>query len=227
MIEQAGTAHDEVREVTSIPAWLQSILEEHYEEFQMLWELRQQAILDPEYNRADLAELEERIAAHIDGLVLARASSIPMLIVGLAADEAPTVFAAAYVLLELGDVELAQQVLRALEDATAEQREGISQALCHGRIELIDNASGATGEIRSRGGGGRLRSMHSPFAVACPPSIETTCSSMPKPTSGDVLGRPSPGVPCKVSRTIRGQVPAESTSRADGWLSYASCFGSC
>ena len=110
------------------PPWLQSILEEHYDDIQMLWELRQHASWDPDYSVADVAQLDERLEAHVDGLLLSRDHSTAMLVEGLAADEASSVFAAAYVLLRMNEAELAVHVVDALETATAEQRHGLCQA---------------------------------------------------------------------------------------------------
>ncbi len=47
------------------------LLEEHAEEAAFLWLLRHQAALAPDYNRRELAELEGRLLAHLEGLALA------------------------------------------------------------------------------------------------------------------------------------------------------------
>jgi uncharacterized protein (TIGR02270 family) len=119
------------------PPWLQSILEEHFEELGMLWELRQDALRDPAYLLEDVVELEERIEAHTDGLILGGAQSLPVLEKGLAGDERSAVFSAAYVLLRLNDKLLADRVMAALEKAEAEKLDGIQEALCHGPIQRI------------------------------------------------------------------------------------------
>lgn len=120
------------------PPWLQSILEEHFEELQMLWELRQSSVRDPDYDRSDVAELDERIEAHTDGLVLSEAHSTALLEEGLASDEPSMVFAAAYVLLRLDGKGPAQQVIKALRQAEEEGvLAGIGDALCYGPIKQV------------------------------------------------------------------------------------------
>lgn len=48
-----------------------SICEEHASEASFLWALRDRAVLDAMYDRASVAELDERVEAHVDGLRLA------------------------------------------------------------------------------------------------------------------------------------------------------------
>ena len=119
------------------PPWLQSILEEHFEELQMLWELRQSAIRDPDYLLEDVAELDERIEAHVDGLVLGEEHARPILEDGVGGDEASVVFAAAYVLLRLKEEAAAELVMDALMKAQDEQIDGLRQALTHGPLDLV------------------------------------------------------------------------------------------
>lgn len=121
------------------PPWLQSILEEHFEELQMLWELRQSALRDPDYLIEDVAELDERIEAHVDGLVLGEEHARPILEESVAGDEASVVFAAAYVLLRLRDEVAAELVMDALMEAQDEQIDGLRHALTHGPLDLVDD----------------------------------------------------------------------------------------
>ena len=122
------------------PPWLASILEEHFEELGMLWELRQNAVFDPDYDIGDLRELDERIEAHTDGLVLGNGNSLPLLEAGLQSDEESAIFAATYVLLRLRDSSAAQLVVDALAGASEETPvAGICDAVCVGPIDLIAN----------------------------------------------------------------------------------------
>ena len=50
---------------------LLDILEEHLEEADFLWQQRENALADRVYTLNDLAELKERLLAHLNGLVLA------------------------------------------------------------------------------------------------------------------------------------------------------------
>jgi hypothetical protein len=82
--------------------------------------------------------LEERIAAHLDGLLLAGEAAIPTLEAGLADEDPQNVFAAAYVLLALRIPTAAQRVAEAFLHVEAEGLEALSQSLCHGPIDLIE-----------------------------------------------------------------------------------------
>jgi len=119
------------------PPWLQSILEEHFEELQMLWELRESALRDPDYLAEDIPELDERIEAHVDGLVLGGENALPILEEGLGGDEPPVPFAAGYVMLRIGQQELADKLMDAFLEAQEGQLDGLRQALCHGSIGLV------------------------------------------------------------------------------------------
>ena len=48
-----------------------NIVEQHAEEASFLWLLRRAAVEAPHYSLADLAALDERVEAHIDGLRIA------------------------------------------------------------------------------------------------------------------------------------------------------------
>jgi uncharacterized protein (TIGR02270 family) len=111
-----------------IPVWWQSILEEHFEELQMLGELRRGALGDPDYTREDLRELDERLEAHVDALVLAGERSHPMLLEGLEADEWSVAFAAAWALLRFRDPSITQRVMDAFLAAPEETRDGFREA---------------------------------------------------------------------------------------------------
>ena len=122
------------------PPWQASILEEHFEELQMLFELRQSSIRDLDYEASDLRELDERIEAHTDGLILGGEHAQPLLEEALAGGEASVVFAAAYVLLRRDNEESAKLVVDALESAEEEEQiKGLADALCYGPISLVSH----------------------------------------------------------------------------------------
>ncbi|MEZ6117694.1 MAG: hypothetical protein R3C28_14140 [Pirellulaceae bacterium] len=103
-----------------VPNWLLANIEEHFEELQMLWELRRSAAADPDYDLSGLVELDERIEAHVDGLVLSEQYCRAFLLENLGGSES-NAFAAAYVLLRLRDDQCAQQVIDALLAAEDDQ----------------------------------------------------------------------------------------------------------
>src|SRR5690606_28957351 len=93
--------------------WLVDILEEHQEELLWLWPQWQAALRSDDYVPAELADLEERIEAHTDALVLADEAAVPLLEPALAGEPAEAL-AAAYALLRMADPERAAPVLDAL-----------------------------------------------------------------------------------------------------------------
>jgi uncharacterized protein (TIGR02270 family) len=113
------------------------ILEEHFEELEFLWGQRQEALRSAEYTLPELRELEERIEAHMQGLLVGGEHTIPIIQEGLSEEDSLTVFAAAYALLRLGIESAAQHVMEAFLQADGEQLDGIGQALCHGPIDMI------------------------------------------------------------------------------------------
>jgi uncharacterized protein (TIGR02270 family) len=114
-----------------MPTLLLDLLAEHLEEFQFLWTLREQALWSPLYKPAKLAELEERVEAHVEGLLLGGEHLPPLVREHLAADDPVEAFCAAYVLLRTNAVEAREEVLAAFVKAKGGQLIGIRQALCH------------------------------------------------------------------------------------------------
>jgi hypothetical protein len=119
------------------PPAIVEILKQHFEELAALCELRQAAVGDPDYLPADVAELDERIEAHLDGLVLGGEHSPPLLAEGLGADERPVACAAAYALLHLPVEGAGQQVLDAFAEAKEDRLAGIRDALCRGPLGAV------------------------------------------------------------------------------------------
>ena len=119
------------------PPYLKSILEEHFEELQMLSQMQQRALRDPARRARNLRELDERIAAHLDGLVLGAEHSVPILVAGLGGDDRSAAFAAAYVLLHMEHRDLRPAVMAALAQAKEGQLAGIAEALSRSSVDGI------------------------------------------------------------------------------------------
>jgi uncharacterized protein (TIGR02270 family) len=116
---------------------LLDVLEEHLEEFDLLWERRQREIVSPDGRPASLATLESRMAAHLEGLRIGGASSLGIAQKALPGAKGSSAFAAAYVLLALGDADDEEAVRAALEVADAEAADGLRHALRHGGTEHV------------------------------------------------------------------------------------------
>ena len=78
---------------------IEDIVSQHAEEAAFLWLLRDNAVHAPHYSLADLADLEERVEAHLDGLRVAGEEGWPFCVDGLEHKEAGEVFAAAVIAL--------------------------------------------------------------------------------------------------------------------------------
>ena len=113
---------------------ISAILGQHLEEFLSLCGQHQHALQSPDYRAADLEPLEKRIAAHLDGILVAGEAAMPLLEEGLAGEEPQVAFAAAYILLRMGP-ETSQRVLEAFLQAKEGQMEGIGRALCHSPVD--------------------------------------------------------------------------------------------
>ena len=111
------------------PRW--DIIEEHLAEAAFLYGQWEKALVDPEYVLAEVAEgPEERMLAHLDGLVVAgRRAAEKLLLPALAGDDPEVVFAAAWALLMSDDGDFSGQVLAALAEAQPVNAAAIGRAL--------------------------------------------------------------------------------------------------
>lgn len=126
--------------MSSTPAWLESILEEHFDELGMLWEMRQSSFRDPDFDAETVLELDSRIEPHIDALVLGGEHSLPILAGGLDGDDPAIVFAASYVLMRMENQEAADLVIAATREAADGQIDGLCEALRQSNLDLVANS---------------------------------------------------------------------------------------
>lgn len=120
------------------PPVMLDIVEEHFEELDFLWELRESVIFAPDWNLAELAELGERAEAHLDGLRLAEAHAVDVARPRLKGEFKSGATAATFVFMETGEPDLAKEVLDALATAEPPARDGIRIGLRHSRIDAIE-----------------------------------------------------------------------------------------
>src|SRR5438034_6232480 len=98
-------------------AYIPDILEEHVEELAFLWGQRRTALRSPRYTVRAFAHLEERIAAHLQGVLAVGGEALPLLEDTLRHGDSQTAFAAAYALLHHGDATAVGRVLEAFRHA--------------------------------------------------------------------------------------------------------------
>src|ERR1017187_6046816 len=90
-----------------------SVLSQHAEGAAFLWELRSRAIAASHYSLADLAKLDLRVEAHLDGLRVAGEAGWEICKEALSTGESGEVFAAAVLAFESGDKDRVETVLEA------------------------------------------------------------------------------------------------------------------
>jgi uncharacterized protein (TIGR02270 family) len=87
------------------------VVEQHAEEGAFLWMLRDRAVFAPNYSLADLAKLDERLEAHLDGLRVAGDFGIRLCQLMLEKKEPGEVFVAGVLAFDRGDSGFIEKVL--------------------------------------------------------------------------------------------------------------------
>jgi uncharacterized protein (TIGR02270 family) len=108
--------------------YLPDLLEEHVEEIEFLWSQRQIALSSPRYTLPQVTCLDERIEAHVQGVLAAGEPAIALLQRRLSEDSAAAVFASAYCLLQFGG-DHAAPVLQLFHQSGGACLQGLTQAL--------------------------------------------------------------------------------------------------
>ncbi len=106
---------------------IKAIVEQHAEEAAFLWLLRDAAVRAPHYSLKDLARLDERVEAHLDGLRVAADDGWEICSAGLKHREAGEVFATGVLALEGAIPERIEQVFSVI-DAAPETARGLISA---------------------------------------------------------------------------------------------------
>jgi uncharacterized protein (TIGR02270 family) len=134
---------------------MEDVLDEHLEDLEFLLQQRESALYSPEYTRSELRELERRIAAHVDGLLIGLERTVALATARLADEEPGMVFAVAHTLLRL-EVDSATRVVgEAFLAAQGRILSALVAALKLGPITLLADFLART-----------LRSAKAPTAVA-------------------------------------------------------------
>ncbi|HEX5748771.1 MAG TPA: TIGR02270 family protein [Archangium sp.] len=110
---------------------LMDVLEEHLDEAAFLWLQWERSLVAPHFVLHEVAGLEERLLAHVDGLVIGGAPAADKLLIPAleAQEDVERVTAAAYTLLGSEDPSLAGTVRTALESASPEALPAFQRAL--------------------------------------------------------------------------------------------------
>jgi uncharacterized protein (TIGR02270 family) len=104
------------------------IAEQHTEEAAFLWILRSNAVHAPHYRLKDLAKLDNRVEAHLDGLRIAGPTGAELCEAALQIGEAGEVFAAALSALESKDPQRLANII-SIAEQSPEASKGLISAL--------------------------------------------------------------------------------------------------
>ncbi|RKH20224.1 TIGR02270 family protein [Corallococcus sp. CA047B] len=109
---------------------LMDVLEEHLGEASFLWNQRERGLVASNLTLVDVAEIEARLLAHVDGLIVAGVPAVEKLLIpALEEMEAEQVAAAAYTLLNVQEPSGTDLVRTALEATSSEVLPALYRAL--------------------------------------------------------------------------------------------------
>ncbi len=113
-------------------AFIPDLVDEHFDELQFLWTRRRSALRSPTCTGRALTALEERIAGHVDGLLVMGAHLTDFAEPHLAGEEEMPAFAAAFALLHLATPADLARAVDALETAVGDKLSGLRDAFAYG-----------------------------------------------------------------------------------------------
>lgn len=113
------------------------VLEEFFEELDFLWSQRESNVFSADWTVRDLAAIEARAEAHLEGLLLAGDDGVALVRPFLYGEESGAATAAAFVLLGGRRADLDADVVHALGGAPVPAREGIGIALRHEDVSRV------------------------------------------------------------------------------------------
>jgi uncharacterized protein (TIGR02270 family) len=118
-------------------SFIRDIAEEHFDELQFLWTQRRRALRSPAHTMREMAMLEERIEAHVQGLLVLGDHLPEFVDAGLRGDNEMPAFAAGYALLRLGSADAQQRVREAFVASEGKRLEGLREAISHGPAQYL------------------------------------------------------------------------------------------
>jgi uncharacterized protein (TIGR02270 family) len=136
-------------------AWtfLPDLLEEHLEEIQFLWPIRERGIRSPRMTLRGLQNFEDRLDAHAEGILVAGEDAYPLIDPLLEADDNDATFTATFVLLRIATEIALSRIRDALASARGKRLTGMGRALQLGRsdglLESLGAVFGGDDEARS------------------------------------------------------------------------------
>jgi uncharacterized protein (TIGR02270 family) len=119
------------------PSFVPDILEEHLEELGFLWWQRQLALRHPSYTIREFSDLEERIQAHLQGIMVVGDGALPLLEESLSSDDDQSALAAASALLHFRASVSASRVLDTFATSSGHRLVALRQALCHAPLDHL------------------------------------------------------------------------------------------
>jgi uncharacterized protein (TIGR02270 family) len=144
--------------------FIPDILEEHVEEIGFLWSQRRAALRSPIHTKRDLLDLEERITAHLQGILAVGDRALPLLEETLASDDEFAAFSAGWALLHGEDDAAVDRVLTAFQEAEGDRINGLTDALSQASlasgIERIDGIFRSSSGLLSTAAG-KVLAFHS------------------------------------------------------------------
>jgi len=114
------------------------LLTQHVEEIDFLWNQRQNAWSSSRLRAEDVVTLDERIEAHLQGLLVAGDLLLPIAMPYFTGGEPGAVFAIVYALLRSRSGPAAELIATALEQASGPALLGFADALRVGPLALIE-----------------------------------------------------------------------------------------
>jgi len=121
----------------SSPAWtfIPDVLDEHLDGLAFLWGERREALRSPQHTIQSFFQLEERIQAHLHGVLAAGDPALPRVAARLSSEDALDVFAAAFALLHRAEPSITDGVVDILGQAAGPRLEGLTMALSHAPLD--------------------------------------------------------------------------------------------